>query len=84
MSKNEGVLAVKTTQGVYSFREPTGRDLVAFDKALKTEELGQIDSMALLASILEVTGSYDVDYFLDLPLSSFRAIADKLNGFFQV
>lgn len=84
VKETEGTIEILDSKGemLYSFREPTGRDLMKLEKyTAAVNELSDVETMAYLAGILSVQelGAND---FLDLPVRAFKAISKALNDFF--
>ena len=79
-AKGDMILTFGTVK--YSFREPVGRDLVSLERSIKT---GDNTDAETLAAIMSQQG-LDVltaDDYLNLPLSVFKTIGEKMLVFFR-
>ena len=78
----QGDLILTAGKTKYIFREPVGRDLISLEQRVKAGDSTDAETLAAIMSQQSRDG-HDTDYFLDLPLATFRAIGDKMLVFFR-
>jgi hypothetical protein len=76
-TNSQGDLILSLGTEKYTFRQPTGRDLVALEKVVKNGE--QTDAETLAAIMAQHSrDKLDADIFLDMPLATFKTIGAKM------
>lgn len=67
----------------YSFRQPTGRDLIAIERIQAEEEKTDAEKLADIL-VHHSRDGHSADFFLDLPIAVFKTLGAKMLESFRL
>lgn len=74
-------LLVTLGETTYTFRQPKGRDLVAIERISGKPDSTDTETLAVVMATLS---DKDQDYYLDLPLATFKKVGKEVMEYFRL